>query len=89
MRLFLKNKSRDNFYKEVKEGESLNNDEIQLGALLRIADSLEKMAELNASIIKQNQELTKEVSSLKKSREYYKKHLVKMKEEVREHKRKK
>jgi hypothetical protein len=41
---YYKEESRKNFYKSAEEGKNLCQDQLQFGAILRIADAAEKMA---------------------------------------------
>ncbi|RKT01073.1 hypothetical protein [Chryseobacterium defluvii] len=60
-----KEESRKNWGSELDEGQTLNSDQIKVGALLRIADASELMA-LN------HLQLQIELDQMKNSREYYK-----------------
>lgn len=83
-----KEQSRANWGADFKEGEQLSRDQIQLGAILRIADSLEKMEKPYAQLLdsvnylrNSNKELQYDNSVLKKQVAAFKGIINKMKKE--------
>ena len=84
---FYKIESRKDFYRDT-DGDQLTREEIKLGAILRVADAVEKMAENHQRLIEQNQKLVARVDELTRSRNYYKGHFNKLKNTLRSEKRK-
>lgn len=61
---FYKQASRSDWYRDTAGTENLRNDEVQLGAILRIADATEAMARRYTDLIDSRDYLKREVNRL-------------------------
>jgi len=63
-RRFYIEESRHNWYADIPEGQELSRDQVNTGAILRIADSLEKMEQPFVQLLRETEGLRDEVAFL-------------------------